>query len=237
MLTPFPYQGNSNPYREARGGEVVPITNDSVQSGEVVDTLKKEDDGLPVPKTTSNAFRGNNSSGVSSARGIATNWNLKSKKNILWQVAIPKHGYNSPVINGRNVFITGADKNARELYCYDVYTGELKWTVKADKIPGSPSSMPKVNADTGLAASTVATNGQQVCAIFATGDVICADMEGKRLWAKNLGVPDNHYGYASSLLMYAIYFPFGLIEGWVKVRYFLYLSFIWSLGWLTKMVS
>lgn len=184
------------------GGEVVPITNDSVQTGEVVDTLKKEDDGLPVPKITSNAFRGNNSSAVSSARGIATNWNLKSKKNILWQVAIPKHGYNSPVINGRNVFITGADKNARELYCYDVYTGELKWTVKADKIPGSPSSMPKVNADTGLAASTVATNGQQVCAIFATGDVICADMEGKRLWAKNLGVPDNHYGYASSLLMY-----------------------------------
>lgn len=184
------------------GEVVVPITNDSVQSGEVVDTLKKEDDGLPVPKITSNAFRGNNSSGVSSARGIATNWNLKSKKNILWQVAIPKHGYNSPVINGRNVFITGADKNARELYCYDVYTGELKWTVKADKIPGSPSSIPKVNADTGLAASTVATNGQQVCAIFATGDVICADMEGKRLWARNLGVPDNHYGYASSLLMY-----------------------------------
>ena len=179
-----------------------PVANDSVQTEQVADTLKKEDDGLPVPKITSNAFRGNNSSAVSSARGIATNWNLKSKKNILWQVAIPKHGYNSPVINGRNVFITGADKSARELYCYDVYTGELKWTVKADKIPGSPSSMPKVNADTGLAASTVATNGQQVCAIIATGDVICADMEGKRLWAKNLGVPDNHYGYASSLLMY-----------------------------------
>ncbi len=186
----------------AEQGPAVSTSPESEGAEEAVDTLKKEDDGLPIPKITSNAFRGNNSSGVSSARGIATNWNLKSKKNILWQVAIPKHGYNSPVINGRNVFITGADKNARELYCYDVYTGELKWTVKADKIPGSPSSMPKVNADTGLAASTVATNGKQVCAIFATGDVICADMEGKRLWAKNLGVPDNHYGYASSLLMY-----------------------------------
>lgn len=165
-------------------------------------TKDKEDDGLPIPKVTSNAFRGNNSSGVSSAKGIATSWNLKSKKNILWQVSIPKHGYNSPVINGRNVFITGADKSARELYCFDVYTGELKWTVKADKIPGSPSTMPKVNADTGLAASTVATNGSQVCAIYATGDVVCADMEGNRLWARNIGLPDNHYGYASSLLMY-----------------------------------
>lgn len=176
---------------------------DSVQTEETADSVATaEDDGLPVPKITSNAFRGNNSSAMSSAKGIATSWDLKSKKNILWQASVPKHGYNSPVINGRNVFVTGADNVARELYCFDIYTGELKWTVKADKIPGSPSSMPKVNADTGLAASTVATNGQQVCAIFATGDVICADMEGKRLWAKNLGLPDNHYGYASSLLMY-----------------------------------
>lgn len=163
---------------------------------------KEEVDSLPIPKITSNAFRGNNSLGISSARGIPTTWDLKSKKNVLWQSKIPKHGYNSPVINGRNVFITGADEQARELYCFDVYTGELKWKVVADKISGSPSTMPKVNADTGLAASTVATNGRQVCAIFATGDVICADMEGKRLWAKNIGLPDNHYGYASSLLMF-----------------------------------
>jgi outer membrane protein assembly factor BamB len=163
---------------------------------------KEEVDSLPIPKITSNAFRGNNSLGISSARGIPTTWDLKSKKNILWQSKIPKHGYNSPVINGRNVFLTGADQQARELYCFDVYTGELKWKVVADKIPGSPSTMPKVNADTGLAASSVATNGRQVCAIFATGDVICADMEGKRLWAKNIGLPDNHYGYASSLLMF-----------------------------------
>lgn len=159
-------------------------------------------DSFPTPKLTSNAFRGNNSSGRSSARGIPTSWNLKSGKNILWQKSVPKHGYNSPVINGRNIFLTGADAQARELYCFDLWTGELRWTVKADGISGSPSSMPRVNDDTGLAASTVATNGKQVCAIFATGDVICADMDGKRLWAKNLGVPDNHYGFASSLLIY-----------------------------------
>jgi outer membrane protein assembly factor BamB len=176
------------------------LSTDSVK-GEEVDSAEV-DDGMPELKIASRAFRGNNSSATSSARGIATSWNLSAKKNILWQSSIPKHGYNSPVITGRNVFITGADAKARELYCYDVWTGELKWTVKADGIAGSPGSMPKVNADTGLAASTVATNGEQVCAIFATGDVICADMEGKRLWAKNIGLPDNHYGYASSPVMY-----------------------------------
>ena len=180
------------------------VKTDSTALVAVTDSVeaKEEVDSLPIPKITSNAFRGNNSLGISSARGIPNTWDLKSKKNVLWQSKIPKHGYNSPVINGRNVFLTGADQQARELYCFDVYTGEMKWKVVADKIPGSPSTMPKVNADTGLAASTVATNGKQVCAIFATGDVICADMEGKRMWAKNIGLPDNHYGYASSLLMF-----------------------------------
>ncbi|MBP5486739.1 MAG: PQQ-binding-like beta-propeller repeat protein [Bacteroidales bacterium] len=154
------------------------------------------------PKVTHNAFRGNNSIGQSSARSIPSSWSLTSGKNIAWKATIPKPGYNSPVINGLNVFLTGADDSGRELYCYDIFTGERKWTLSASGIPGSPSAMPRVNEDTGLAASTVATNGKQVCAIFATGDVICADMDGNKLWAKNVGVPDNHYGYASSLLIY-----------------------------------
>ena len=183
---------------EAQGTDSIPLLAGAADSAKV----EAEADSLPQLKVASKAFRGNNSSGTSSARGIATSWNLSSGKNILWQSSIPKHGYNSPVITGTNVFITGADESARELYCYNVWTGELKWTLKADGIAGSPSAMPQVNDDTGLAASTVATNGEQVAAIFATGDVICADMEGKRLWAKNLGLPDNHYGYASSLLMY-----------------------------------
>lgn len=175
---------------------------DSVLVAEA-DTVKAEErDSLPTPKLTYNAFRGNNSSAYSAVRGIPTSWDLASGKNIAWKVSVPRQGYNSPVVNGRNVFVSAADAQARELYCYDVHTGELKWSAKADKIQGSPSAMPHVTPDTGLAASTVATNGKQVCAAFASGDILCTDMEGKRLWAKNIGVPDNHYGFASSLLIY-----------------------------------
>ena len=156
----------------------------------------------PIPKLTWNGFRGTGGTGRSAARGLPTSWNLGNGKNILWQTPVPRHGYNSPVIHGRNIFITGADSEKRELYCFDLWTGELLWTAAATGIAGSPTQMPDVSADTGLAASTVATNGKQVCAIFATGDILCTDMEGKRLWAKNLGVPDNHYGFASSPLMY-----------------------------------
>ena len=155
-----------------------------------------------VPKINHNAFRGNNSNGISQAKGLPSKWNLSDGTNIAWKQDIPRKGYNSPVINGNKIFFSGADEQARELYCYDLNTGEKLWTLAATNIPGSPSQMPKTSDDTGLAASTVATNGVQVCAIFATGDIICADMDGKQLWAKNLGVPDNHYGYASSLLIY-----------------------------------
>ena len=155
-----------------------------------------------TPKVSHTSFRGNNSSGITAAKNIPTKWDLTNNENIAWKTGIAKQGYNSPVISGNKVFLTGADEQARELYCYDLNTGELLWTLKADNISGSPTQMPKTTGDTGLAASTVTTNGKQVCAIFATGDILCADMDGKRLWAKNLGVPVNHYGYSSSLITY-----------------------------------
>jgi len=155
-----------------------------------------------VSKVTHNAFRGNNSNGISAAKSVPVKWDLAAGTNIAWKIESPLPGFNSPVINGNKVFFTGADDETRELYCYDLTTGEKLWSLAAVNIPGSPSKVPETTDDTGLAASGVATNGKQVCAIFATGDLICADMNGKRLWAKNLGVPDNHYGYASSLLTF-----------------------------------
>ena len=187
----------------AAEAEETPAENEETPAA--TDTTQTQEEALAepeIPKTTHNAFRGNQSNGQSSARNIPTSWSLAERRNIAWKSDIPKPGFNSPVLNGRNIFLTGADASARELYCYDLFTGERRWTLQASGIPGSPGSMPQVNADTGLAASTVATNGTQVVAVFATGDIICADMDGNRLWAKNLGVPDNHYGFASSLLIY-----------------------------------
>lgn len=179
------------------------VSSDATQSAAATaDAAPAATPESAVSKVTHNAFRGNNSSGISSARNIPVTWDLSSGTNIAWKASVPRKGYNSPVINGNRVFFSGADEQARELYCYDLSTGEKLWTLAATGIPGSPSQMPKTTADTGLAASTVTTNGSQVCAIFATGDIICADMDGKKVWAKNLGVPDNHYGYASSLLIF-----------------------------------
>lgn len=155
---------------------------------------------LNTIKANYNSFRGPFGQGASYAKNIPTEWDGAAGTNVLWKSPIPKMGFNSPIIWGDKIFIAGADASSREVYCYDRNTGKLLWTGVADNISGSPASPPKVSPDTGLSASTMATDGKAVYAIFATGDVIAFDMNGKRLWARNLGVPNNHYGYSSSLI-------------------------------------
>ena len=147
-------------------------------------------------------FRGPFGDGVAFQKNTPTDWNGAAGKNIVWKVKVPKAGFSSPIIWGDKLFVTGADAQARMVYCYDKNSGKLLWEAAADNIQGSPSGMPKVTTDTGLAAPTMATDGNSVFAIFATGDVLALDMSGKRLWARNLGVPDNHYGHGSSLIVY-----------------------------------
>lgn len=153
-------------------------------------------------KSNHNSFRGPFGQGISYHKNIPVKWDGVAGTNIAWKVAIPKHGYNSPVIWGDKIFISGADNQSREVYCFDRTTGKLLWTGKADNIQGSPANPPKVTADTGLSAPTLTTDGNHIYAIFATGDVIAFDMKGARVWDRNLGVPDNHYGHSSSLIVW-----------------------------------
>jgi outer membrane protein assembly factor BamB len=38
--------------------------------------------------------------------------------------------------------------------------------------------------------------------MFSTGDLMAADLDGEKVWARNLGVPENHYGHSSSLITF-----------------------------------
>lgn len=147
-------------------------------------------------------FRGQGGRGIVEGTGFPTEWNGKEGKNIKWKIKIPKPGYNSPVIWGNKIFLSGADTRGAEVYCYNKNDGKLLWTADVIDIPGSPAISPETSEDTGLSAPSLATNGSFVCAIFATGNLICFDMDGKRVWAKALGIPKNHYGHSSSLIIF-----------------------------------
>lgn len=145
------------------------------------------------------SFRGPNGLGISDRKSIPTSWNGAAGENVLWKIKIPLEGYNSPVIWGNQIFITGANKDKQSVYCYELNSGNLIWETD---IPQASTGKIKPTEDTGFAAPTVSTDGRKVCAIFATGDISGLDMDGNKLWTKNLGTPDNHYGHSSSLLVW-----------------------------------
>jgi len=158
--------------------------------------------GANAIKANAPGFRGPFGNGVYFQKNTPVEWDATSGKNVIWKTPVPKKGYNSPVIWGNKVFLSGADNKSREFYCFDRSSGKVLWKQQVDKITGSPATPPKVSEDTGFAASSLITDGNRVYAMFADGDIICFDMDGNRVWARNLGVPDNHYGHASSLIMW-----------------------------------
>jgi len=147
-------------------------------------------------------FRGPEGNGVALDTKSPTVWDGSTGENILWKTPIPHPGYNSPIIWGKKIFLSGADRETQIVYCFDADSGEILWQTELNDIPGSPERRPSVGDDTGYAAPTMTTDGVRVFALFATGDIACLDLEGKRIWAKNLGMPDNHYGHSSSLITY-----------------------------------
>ena len=167
--------------------------NEPVVSNRPVD----DNNGINYP-----FFRGTGSRGIVEEEGFPVNWDGSSGQGIKWKIKVNSHGYSSPIIWNEKIFLTGENENSLEVMCYNKLNGELIWTASASGIDGEPQEAPLTSEDTGLAAPTAATNGQVVCAIFATGNLICLDMDGNRKWAKNIGVPDNHYGHSSSLIIH-----------------------------------
>ena len=183
------------------------VSNDT--TGLIRDTVnvsQASDESFPsIQEIRSNfpSFRGPGGNGVAFQKNIPISWDGSSGKNVRWKTEIPLPGYNSPIIWNDKIYLSGARENQREVYCFDTETGKILWTANLSKIPGSPGQNPKVTPETGLAAPTLTTDGHRIYAIFANGDLAALNNEGKIVWAKNLGLPKNHYGHSSSLIMYS----------------------------------
>jgi outer membrane protein assembly factor BamB len=144
-------------------------------------------------------FRGPGGLGISAFTNVPSAWDGATGKNIRWKTAVPLPGQNSPIVWGDRVFLSGATKTRRAVFCFDADTGELLWTGPVEDVPGSPDEAPKVFEQTGYAAPTMATDGRRVYAVFANGDLAAFTFQGRRLWAQSLGTPNNIYGHAASL--------------------------------------
>ncbi|MGB4293507.1 MAG: PQQ-binding-like beta-propeller repeat protein [Bacteroidales bacterium] len=177
--------------------------------GEVASRAEKAKTGkvadkIPLPGNVNfPSFRGEGSRGIAGGEGYPTEWDGNSGKNIKWKVPVPKFGKSSPIIWDGKIFLTGAEGNIFEVYCFDKNTGNILWTGSGSDFPGAAEKTPETEAEAGgMAVCTPAVNKDAVCAIFSNGNLVAYTHDGKFLWGTNLGVPEHTYGYSSSLIIY-----------------------------------
>ncbi len=189
------------------GGPPIPPAASAEKAGPIIATPAAIPPAQSAFKDNWPRFRGPEGNGLVKAGDWPRKWDAATGDNILWKATIPMPGNSSPVLWGDKLFLTGADAERQEVFCFSRDSGKLLWrtpifaargNVKAEDIRPLPL--------TGYASPTPATDGARLYATFASADIAAVDFDGKVVWARNLGTPENaqdsSYGRATSLLVY-----------------------------------
>ncbi len=145
-------------------------------------------------------FLGPNGNGHATSAKPPTSWDVAASSGIRWKVPITVAGFNSPLIWGDRVLLSGGDATKREVVCVDLKSGQTLWR-KALNAPAN-GTPPEIPESTGYAPCTMATDGRRVYAIFSNGELGAFSLDGAAVWVKNFGGLANAYGHAISLATY-----------------------------------
>ena len=153
---------------------------------------------LAEPKQEWRQFRGSDGTGVATFSTVPTH--LDRAKHVAWNSPLPGRGLSSPVIVGDRVYVTcasGANKDRLHIRCHSTATGELIWERQF-----WATGRTNCHEKTSVAASTPASDGERIYALFSSNDVICLDLDGRLQWLRGLtsDYPNasNSLGMASS---------------------------------------
>lgn len=171
-------------------------------------------------------YRGEKGRGVAEGFRTVARWDIEGGDNIRWRTELAGMAHSSPVIWGERIYLTNAvrkqgraslkvglygsiepvpDEGEHDflVQCVDKRTGNLLWSRTAwSGVPKYPRH-PKGS----FAASTPATDGENVVAFYGVEGLFCYDTEGDLKWKKDMGdlysaffvAPDHSsWGFASS---------------------------------------
>ena len=146
-------------------------------------------------------FRGPTGQGFVFDTQIPLKWS--ATESVLWRTRLPGKGNSSPVVWGDQIFLTaegaaGENGPERLLLAYDRKTGVQRWQHAAP----APKEIEKLYRKNSLASSTPVTDGERVVAFFGNSGLLCCDMDGKRLWHKDLGLFRTIHGPGTSPVIY-----------------------------------
>ena len=137
----------------------------------------------------------NDGHGISPERNVPLKWS--KTENVHWRAALPDRGNASPVVWGDRIFITQAVGAKRNVMAFDRNNGKLLWeqgTTYGEK-DDTHESNPHASA-------TPATDGERVIACFGSAGVHAFEVNGEKLWARDLGKQSHQWGYGSSPIIH-----------------------------------
>lgn len=146
-------------------------------------------------------FRGPGGSGIAPSACPNLPLDTPLEQSVLWRTALPLPGSNSVLVWGRRLFVTGADRKRREVYCVDAEGGKLLWA--SSVAPDYNGAPPRVHGMTGYAPATGAVDAECIYAIFPTGHLAAIDHAGNHVWERWFDMSEDIYGHAGSLLLHS----------------------------------
>ena len=123
-------------------------------------------------------FRGPDGQGHSAEKGIPIHW--AEDENISWKTVVPGQGWSSPVIAGKQVWMTSAEAEGKSLHavCIDKTGGKLLHNVEV-LTPGEAGPHHRLN---GYASPTPVLDGERVYVHFGPRGTVCLDTACGILW-------------------------------------------------------
>ncbi len=144
-------------------------------------------------------FRGPRGDGTTTATALPIEWS--ETEHITWKTPIHDRGWSSPVIWDRQLWMTTATRNGKQLFavCVDRDTGKVTHDIQVFEI-AEPQFCHAFNS---YASPTPAIEAGRVYVHFGSPGTACIDTEtGKILWTRQ-DLPCNHFrGAGSSPILY-----------------------------------
>jgi len=139
-------------------------------------------------------FRGPGGTGHSDARGLPLSWS--ETRNVVWKTAIHDRGWSSPVIYGKQIWLTSANKDGRELFvlCIDRDTGKIIRDWKLFDV-AQPQFVHPFNTP---ASPTPVIEEGRVYITFGSAGTACIDTRTFRVLWERRDIECNHFRGAGS---------------------------------------
>jgi outer membrane protein assembly factor BamB len=122
-------------------------------------------------------------------------------ENVIWRTDLSGRGNSSPVIWGDRLWVTAevpGEPVGRVLLCLDRQHGGELWKLAAP----TPNVQETLYWKNTYASSTPVTDGERVIAFFGNAGLLCASVDGEKLWHVDLGPFTTMHGTGTTPVLY-----------------------------------